>query len=93
MGTEDTQQILKSKTRELPRVTALRQTKRLIVLVVGSTLIAAGLALIVLPGPFTIPLVLLGLTVLGTEFAWARRLLVSTKRQVRKAVSRRGSRR
>lgn len=30
--------------------------------------------MIVLPGPFTIPPVLLGLTVLSWEFGWAKRL-------------------
>ena len=44
-------------------------------LVVGVSFIALGLALVVLPGPLTLPPVLLGLYVLSTEFAWADRLL------------------
>ena len=47
-----------------------------VVVVFGLLLILLGCVLIVLPGPFTIPPILLGLTVLGTEFAWARRLRV-----------------
>ena len=39
----------------------------------GGALVAAGLVLMILPGP-GIPLLLLGLLVLGSEFAWARRL-------------------
>jgi Putative transmembrane protein (PGPGW) len=39
------------------------------------------LLLSVLPGPFTIPLVILGLVVLGLEFAWAQRTLERVKEQ------------
>jgi hypothetical protein len=45
-----------------------------IVLVVGAVFIAVGLVLVVLPGPLTIPPVLLGLWIWSTEFAWAERL-------------------
>ena len=58
--------------------TAIRKT---IVSVIGSTLIVIGLLLSVLPGPFTIPLVILGLLVLGLEFAWAQRTLERVKEQ------------
>lgn len=44
-------------------------------LVIGVAFIALGLALVVLPGPLTIPPILVGLYVLSTEFAWADRLL------------------
>lgn len=57
---------------------AIRKT---IVSVIGSTLIVIGLLLSVLPGPFTIPLVILGLLVLGLEFAWAQRTLERVKAQ------------
>jgi hypothetical protein len=40
----------------------------------GLVCIISGLALMVLPGPLTIPPVLLGLYLWSTEFAWARRL-------------------
>jgi hypothetical protein len=45
-----------------------------VVSVVGATVLLIGLALIVLPGPafLVIPV---GLVILGTEFAWARRLV------------------
>ena len=57
---------------------AVRKT---IVGVIGSTLIILGSLLIVLPGPFTLPLVILGLFVLGLEYAWARRTLERVKEQ------------
>ena len=56
-----------------------RQARKLVVAVIGATLILLGLVLIVLPGPFTLPFVLLGLAVLATEFVWARRLLTRVK--------------
>jgi hypothetical protein len=37
--------------------------------------------LVVLPGPFTLPLVILGLLVLALEFAWADRMLDKVKAQ------------
>lgn len=50
-----------------------------IVLLLGGTVVLLGLALIVLPGPFTLPLLILGFAILGTEFAWAARALETTK--------------
>jgi len=59
-----------------------RAPKRLregIVLLLGGTIVLLGLALVVLPGPFTLPLLILGFAILGTEFAWAARALDRTK--------------
>jgi uncharacterized protein (TIGR02611 family) len=56
----------------------LRQAKRLIVLVVGLTVLLIGVALLVLPGPAFV-VIPLGLAILATEFAWARRLLLSIR--------------
>jgi hypothetical protein len=47
---------------------------KVLVLVSGSFFILLGLVLVVLPGPLTIPPVLLGLWIWSTEFAWAERL-------------------
>lgn len=43
------------------------------------TFIVLGAVLVALPGPLTIPPVLLGLYVLASEFAWADRLLDRAK--------------
>lgn len=56
----------------------LGQAKRLIVAVIGFTILAAGLAMIVLPGPAFI-VIPVGLALLATEFVWARKLLVTVK--------------
>jgi len=53
-----------------------RTVRKGVVFVLGGTLVVLGMLLVVLPGPFTLPLVLAGLALLATEFAWARRLLV-----------------
>ncbi|MCW2666396.1 MAG: hypothetical protein JWN57_1358 [Frankiales bacterium] len=55
------------------------------VLVVGSLFILLGLAAAVLPGPLTIPPMLLGLYVLASEFDWADRLLQRAKRSAEEA--------
>ena len=61
-----------------------RQLRKVIVSVIGFTLITLGLLLIVLPGPFTLPFLILGLVVRGLEFAWADRMLDQVKAQGKK---------
>jgi uncharacterized protein (TIGR02611 family) len=56
----------------------LQQAKRLIVIVVGSTILLLGIAMIVLPGPAVL-VIPIGLSVLATELVWARRLLIKLK--------------
>jgi tellurite resistance protein TerC len=51
-----------------------RWARRIAVVVVGSTVLAIGVALIVLPGPAFV-VIPLGLAILSVEFAWARRWL------------------
>ena len=82
MRPEDTQQFEGKRTREMPRVTAVKQTRRILVLTLGSVLIAAGLALMVLPGP-GIAVLFLGLTVLSWEFPAAKRLLFKIKMKIK----------
>jgi len=52
----------------------IKQVKRLIVIVFGFTLLAAGVAMIVLPGPAFV-FIPAGLAILATEFLWAKKLL------------------
>jgi Putative transmembrane protein (PGPGW) len=58
---------------------ATRQVWRVSVFVAGLLCIAAGGALIVLPGPLTIPPIVLGLWIWSTEFAWAHRFFAPAK--------------
>lgn len=71
-------------SKHLTRDNALyiwKQTRRLIVLVIGLTVVAIGFALIVLPGPAII-VIPLGLIILATEFVWAKRLLKKVRNQL-----------
>jgi len=52
----------------------LRFARKVAVAVIGTTVLAFGIALIVLPGPAFV-VIPLGLAILATEFLWASRLL------------------
>jgi tellurite resistance protein TerC len=52
----------------------LKGIKRIVILVVGGTVLLLGIALLVLPGPAFI-VIPVGLAILAIEFAWARRWL------------------
>lgn len=65
----------------------LRQARRLIVLVIGGTVLLIGVALLVLPGPAFV-VIPLGLAILATEFRWARNLLDRVKAAAEKGVER-----
>jgi tellurite resistance protein TerC len=56
----------------------LWQGWRAIRLIIGFAVLAVGLLMIVLPGP-AIVVIPVGLAILATEFAWARRLLQEIK--------------
>lgn len=58
----------------LRRTRAGTLTLRVLVFVVGLVFVLLGGVLIVLPGPLTIPPVLLGVYIWSTEFFWAERL-------------------
>ena len=55
------------------------------VLLLGFGLVGAGLAMLVLPGPGWATIIL-GLIVLASEYAWARRLLDPVRRWAKKAA-------
>jgi uncharacterized protein (TIGR02611 family) len=64
----------------------IKVVKRVIVSVVGATVVLTGIALLVLPGPafLVIPI---GLAILATEYAWARRWLGRVRGIARDVVS------
>jgi hypothetical protein len=59
----------------------LRQVWRGGVFLAGLVCIMAGGVLVVLPGPLTIPPIVLGLWIWSTEFRWARRLFSSARKK------------
>ena len=63
-----------------------RNSKRLAVFLLGTTIVGAGLAMLVLPGPGLL-VVIVGLAVLATEFAWAERALDRTTATAANAAS------
>ena len=63
----------------------LKKVRRLIVGVVGFTIVLVGIALLVLPGPAFI-VIPIGLAILATEFVWARKLLKKVKYQIERAT-------
>jgi uncharacterized protein (TIGR02611 family) len=62
-------------------VWTLKKAKRLIITVIGFTVVAMGIAMMVLPGP-AIVVIPIGLGVLATEYVWARRLLKHAKSHI-----------
>ncbi len=68
----------------------MKQVKRVVVAILGGTVLVIGFAFIVLPGPALI-VIPLGLAILAIEFAWARRWLRSA-RAVLPLSSKRGPR-
>jgi hypothetical protein len=65
------------EAERLARLT-FKQAKRIVILVLGVTIIVVGIVMIVAPGP-AILVIPLGLAILASEFIWARRLLARYK--------------
>lgn len=64
----------------------IKIVKRVIVSVVGATVLVIGMALLVLPGPAFI-VIPVGLAILATEYAWARRWLKKARQIASDVVS------
>lgn len=58
----------------------VEQARRILLIVVGFTLLALGIIMIFTPGPGT-PVILMGLGLLAAEFVWARRIMERVKRE------------
>ena len=67
-----------AKVLSLQWLPDIRWLRRVIVAVIGFTVLLIGLAMVVLPGPAVV-VIPLGLAILGTEFVWARRVLKKAK--------------
>ena len=65
----------------------LRQARKVVILVVGSTTVVVGILMLFGPGPGAV-VIPLGLAVLATEFVWARRLLSSYTGYAKKIAGR-----
>ena len=74
------QDLVAAMMRELVNQ-SVRHARRLIVAVVGVTVLLIGVALLVLPGPAFV-VIPVGLAILAAEFAWARSLLHRVRRSI-----------
>lgn len=66
-------------------IKTLKQLRRITIGVVGFTVIIIGLFMIVLPGPAFI-VIPVGLSILATEFIWAKKLRDKLKDRISKMI-------
>jgi uncharacterized protein (TIGR02611 family) len=66
-----------------------KQMKRLVIGLIGFTVLVIGVAMIVLPGPAFI-VIPIGLGILATEFIWAKSLLSTVKQRIEKSMKGKG---
>jgi tellurite resistance protein TerC len=85
------EQLLAAATYLEPSLTlgraAWRQVRRLVVFVVGSTVVLLGVVMIVTPGPACV-VIPLGLLILSYEFVWAKKLLEKVKDRIKSMTGR-----
>jgi uncharacterized protein (TIGR02611 family) len=68
----------------------IKIVRRIIVSVVGATVLLIGFALLVLPGPAFI-VIPIGLAILATEYAWARHWLRKVRQVANRVIPGRGA--
>ena len=66
---------------------AIRTARRIVIAVIGATLTAIGVVLLVLPGPGFL-VIAAGISVLASEFVWARSFLRNAREKVSRLRSR-----
>lgn len=62
------------------KLIVLRWARRIVISIVGFSVVMIGVLMIVLPGPAVV-VIPIGLAILGLEYAWARRWLRKAKEQ------------
>lgn len=65
-----------------------RLARRIVIGIVGATVLLAGVVMIVTPGPAFV-VIPVGLAILGLEFAWARHWLHKVRERISAETSRR----
>jgi hypothetical protein len=80
-------------TVTVPRRSVTALTKRVLLTVIGVVLIAGGLAITPIPGPWSLPVIAAGLAVLASEYDWAKDLLDWVKEKSRRAAEKLKARR
>jgi len=69
---------MKQRWQTLDETSMLKRIKQTFIFVIGTTILAVGIFLIVLPGPAII-IIPLGLAILSSEFFWAKQILKKVK--------------
>ncbi|MGB5689831.1 MAG: PGPGW domain-containing protein, partial [Woeseiaceae bacterium] len=84
----DAAALLSPLANELERlaISSYKQARRAIILLLGSSIMLLGAAMVVLPGP-AILVIPLGLAILALEFTWAARWLARYRQTVGEATS------
>ena len=59
----------------------VKNVRRVLIAIIGFTVLAVGIVMIVTPGPAII-VIPLGLGILATEFVWAQRILQHVKQRI-----------
>ncbi|MFH0733742.1 MAG: PGPGW domain-containing protein [bacterium] len=62
-------------------IKTIKQVKKIIIGIIGLTILIIGVAMLVLPGPAFI-VIPIGLSILATEFIWAKKLLTKIKTKI-----------
>jgi len=75
-----------NRLRNLWNLENIKIVRRIIVSVVGATVLLIGIALLVLPGPAFI-VIPIGLAILATEYAWARHWLKKVRQLANGVIS------
>jgi uncharacterized protein (TIGR02611 family) len=75
-----------NRFRSLWNLENIKIVRRIIVSVVGATVLLIGIALLVLPGPAFI-VIPIGLAILATEYAWARHWLKKVRQMANGVIS------
>ena len=66
-------------------IKSLKQVKKIIIGIVGFSVLVVGVAMLVLPGPAFI-VIPAGLAILATEFVWAKRILDKVKQKIKDTI-------
>ncbi len=66
-------------------IKSLKQVKKIIIGIVGFSVLLVGVAMLVLPGPAFI-VIPAGLAILATEFVWAKKLLNKVKDTIKEKL-------
>ena len=69
------------------------RAKRVMVTILGATLVVGGMLLTPVPGPWSFPIILGGLAVLSSEYDWAKDALLWARKKYQQAKAKLSSRR